>query len=512
MAKAGSPVSAHRVEAWLTPRVSRRRGMFLWAFIAGLLTALGHAPFNLWPIAVLGYALVFTLFRLARSPRAAAFVGWGAGTGHFALALNWIVEPFFVDLAQDGWMAPFAIVFLSAGLALFWAGGLALARYAGGRPLAFIIGLALAELLRSYIFTGFPWGLIGHGLIPSPFLQFAALVGPHGLTMLMLLMAVTLWRLAGPRPWVSGILLPAFVALFFIGGQMGKPVLPAPDAPVIRMVQPNAPQHLKWQPEYVPMFFRRMMDATAAPATGQAPALIVWPETALPVLLENADEILRDIAAAAGDAPVVLGVQRFDGPRLYNSAVLLDQQGDVAALYDKHHLVPFGEYMPLGDLLADWGIHGLAATEGQGYSAGPGARLMDVPGIGPALPLICYEAIFPNDVAAAPARPRLLLQITNDAWFGQAAGPYQHLAQARLRAVEQGLPMVRVANTGVSAMIGPKGDVQGELALGETGWLDAPLPPALPATPYARAGDLPFLILFTVLMAAVVARRWAIGR
>ncbi len=512
MAEALGPISAHRVEAWLAPRVTTPRRLFLWSLGAGLLAALGHAPFNLWPVAVLGYALIFSLFRLARSARAAMLVGWGAGTGHFALALNWIVEPFLVDLVRHGWMSPFAIVFLSTGLALFWGAALGLARFAGGRPLVFMVALALAELIRSYIFTGFPWALIGHGLIASPFLQYAAWVGPHGLTLLMLLMAVSLWRLAGPRPWAGFVLMPVYGALLFAGIQIGQPVLPAPDAPVIRLVQPNAAQHLKWQPEYIPEFYRRMMEATAATPEGPAPALIVWPETALPVLLENAGNILPRIAQAGGASPVLLGVQRFDGPRLYNSAVLLDGQGAVTALYDKYHLVPFGEYMPLGDLLAEWGIHGLAATEGQGYSAGPGAQLIEVPGIGPALPLICYEAIFPQDVSAAPKRPRFLLQITNDAWFGKASGPYQHLAQARLRTVEQGLPMVRVANTGVSAMIGPKGNVQAQIALNEQGWIDAVLPVTLAPTPYARAGDLPFLILFMALIAAVIVRRRLIGR
>ena len=206
----------------------------------------------------------------------------------------------------------------------------------------------------------------------------------------------------------------------------------------------------------------------------------------------------------------MLGIQRYEGMRLMNSAVLIGPDGKPRALYDKHHLVPFGEYVPFGDYMARFGIYGFAASEGQGYSGGPGPALMDFgPRLGMGLPLICYEAVFAHDVNAAPTRPDFLVQITNDGWFGEISGPYQHLVQARFRAIEQGLPMVRVANTGVSAVIDAEGRVTAEIALNTAGWIDAPLPAAKPKTLYARTGDAPvaFLILFSLISSFVLRRR-----
>ncbi|WP_457773728.1 apolipoprotein N-acyltransferase [Phycobium rhodophyticola] len=261
-------------------------------------------------------------------------------------------------------------------------------------------------------------------------------------------------------------------------------------------------------PAHVLTFFDRQLALTAEPPqTARAPDLIVWPETAIPWMLSNAQEALGAIHATAGGTPVVLGLRSVDQGRLYNALVVLDAEGQLSQRYDKHHLVPFGEYMPMGNLAARLGIRGLAQNEGYGFSPGPGARLVDLPGIGSALPLICYEAVFPQDVNAAPTRPRLLLQITNDAWFGRFSGPFQHLQQARLRAIEQGLPMLRVANTGVSAMIGPKGEILTRLPLGEAGFADAALPAALPPTLYSRIGDWPITALLLLSLIPAVLRR-----
>ncbi|MEZ5716866.1 MAG: apolipoprotein N-acyltransferase, partial [Paracoccaceae bacterium] len=329
------------------------------------------------------------------------------------------------------------------------------------------------------------------------------------LSLAALVVATLLWRLATPG-W-RGALAPLALGagLIALAVPLSQPSPPAPDAPVIRMVQPNAPQDQKWDPDHVMTFFYRQLDFTDRAGEGRVPTLVVWPETAIPWMLDGADRPLAMVAEAAAATPVVLGIRRIGDGRLYNSLILLGAEGQVEALYDKHHLVPFGEYIPLGDLAARWGIHGLAAGEGDGYSPGPGPRLITLPEIGPAVPLICYEAVFPQDVAAAPARPRLLLQLTNDAWFGQFSGPYQHLQQARMRAIEQGLPMVRVANTGVSAMIGPKGEILNRIPLGEAGFADAPLPAALPPTLYARSGDGPALLLILLGLgaAALLHRR-----
>ena len=488
-----------RFETWA--RRSPLRHLMPMAMVFGAIAALAHAPFYLWPLGLLGLAGLFALFQISATGKRAFWLGWAGGVGYFAVTLFWIVEPFLVDFVRHGWMAPFALIFLSGGLALFWAAASALARWSGGRrPLIWVGALTGGEMLRSYVLTGFPWALIGYVWTPSPAAQHAAFIGPHGLTLLALIAGVSLWQLAARRIIAVPTILGGVVVLG-LGMVLNSPTPPAKDAPLIRMIQPNAPQHQKWDPDHVLTFFDRQMEFTAAPPEGaRQPNLVVWPETAIPWMLGNADEPLRMIAAAAGEAPVVLGLRSVDDGRLYNTLVLLDQRGAVAARYDKYHLVPFGEYIPLGDLAAQFGIHGLAAGEGNGYSSGIGAQLLDLPGIGPALPLICYEAIFPQDVRAAPERPRLLLQITNDAWFGRFSGPFQHLQQARMRAIEQGLPLLRVANTGVSAMIGPKGEMLERIPLGEAGYADAALPAALPATVYARTGDWPMLALVLLLL------------
>ncbi|WP_372836403.1 apolipoprotein N-acyltransferase, partial [Puniceibacterium confluentis] len=258
------------------------------------------------------------------------------------------------------------------------------------------------------------------------------------------------------------------------------------------------------------MFFERQVDFTAAPPTAgrPVPAMTIWPETALPMLLAHADEALAVVSDAAGPATqVVVGVQREDNGAYFNSLVVTGADGAVTQLYDKHHLVPFGEYMPWASLFARFNILGLAARADGGFAAGPGPVLLDLGPLGRAVPLICYEAVFPQDVHGVPGRADMLLQITNDAWFGDWSGPYQHLAQARIRAIEQGLPMLRAANTGVSAVMDGAGRTLGQIPLGQAGYLDLPLPAALAPTLYSRLGDLPVLILLLVLSGGALAGR-----
>ncbi len=480
------------------------------AFGAGAVAALGQAPLLWSPAIILGLAAAIWLWACAETVRGAAWIGWAFGAGHFAVALVWIVEPFLIEPDRHGWMAPFALIFLAGGLALFWALAFGVARWlalTGARAALALVGAyAAVELLRAYVFTGFPWAMLVHGLIEGRAAQSAAVIGPHGLTLgLVLLVAVpVLLR----RP--VGLILPLALVIWPLSPQG---VAPAPDAPLIRLVQPNATQALKWDPEMARVFYQRQISFSAAgtaagTATGDArPALVVWPETAIPVWLDDAGDLLAQIGSAAA-APVLLGIQRYAGEKIYNSAVLIGPDGAQRALYDKHHLVPFGEYVPFGNLMARFGIYGFAANDGQGFSAGPGPALIDLgPGLGRALPLICYEAVFPQDVNGAPERPNLLIALTNDAWFGEISGPYQHLVQARFRAIEQGLPMVRVANTGVSAMIDAEGRVTASVALNTAGWVDAPLPPARAITPYARFGDGPAAIVALLLLAGLIVTR-----
>ncbi len=480
------------------------------AAVTGAFGALGHAPLWLWPFTLVALAVVFGLGRAATGWRAAFWTGLAAGTGYFLVALSWIVEPFFVDAARHGWIAPFALVSMAAGMGLFWAVPLALMRAAGGSAGGFVSAFVLSEALRTYAFTGFPWAQTGHVLIDTSMLYWASWGGALGLTAIMLTGAAGVWYIATGKLRGAWFLL-APTALFVLAGPLSPDAGASSGAPLVRLVQPNAPQHQKWDPAMVRTFFERQIAFTAAAPAQAQPDMIVWPETAVPWVLDRAGPALEAISRAAGDTPVVLGIQRVEERRYYNSLIRLDAAGTVSALYDKHHLVPFGEYMPFGNYLERFGIRGLAANEGHGYLAGPGPRVIELGTLGSALPLICYEGVFPQDVGGYARRPDLLLLITNDAWFGRVSGPYQHLAQARLRSAEQGLPMIRVANTGVSAMIDATGRVTARLPLGQAGWTDAVLPPPLPPTPYARTGDAPMIALAAILLALCFLLRGEAG-
>lgn len=469
------------------------------AAVAGALGGFGQAPYGLALLLVLACAAAFVMLAGTDQPRRAALIGWAFGAGYFAHVLSWIVEPFQVDAARDGWMAPFALVFMAGGLALFWGLAFWAARRVSPRSWPLILTWTAAEILRAHVFTGFPWAGVSQTVIDGPAVRALAFVGPQGTTLGLLALAWVL-SLAG-TPGRRVVLRAAQAATFALLAAGLHLPLPQPPAALsgqhLRLIQPNAAQHLKWRPDMVEVFFARQLALTAeAPRPGAAaPDLVVWPETAIPWRLEDAALVLEEIADAAGGVPVVLGILREEAGRLRNAMVAVGPEGKPFAIYDKHHLVPFGEYLPLADLARRVGLRGLAEMRGPGFAPGAGPALLDLGMAGRAMPLICYEAVFPRIVNAAPERPGFLLQITNDAWFGRWAGPQQHLAQARMRAAEQGLPLARSANTGISAMIDPYGRVTAMLDLGTAGALDVALPAPLPPTLYSRTGDLPVLAL-----------------
>ena len=474
------------------------------------MAALGHVPFSLVAATPIGLAAAMVLLLAARGARSSAAIGWAAGVGYFGVALHWLVEPFLVDAARHGWMAPFALTFMAGGLALFWAAAFwAAARLARPhwRPVALALTLPLAEWLRSTVLSGFPWALPAYAWSETPVIHAAALVGPHGLTTLTVVLAAGLamaLRRERSIGWTLGGVLP-LAGIAALGWWQAQVVLIEGDeAPVVRLVQPNAPQDEKWDPERSLTFVDRQIALTAEIP---APDLVVWPETAIPWTVGNAGDVLERASEAAGSAFLVLGATRVEGMRAYNSLVVVGPEGEIVDIYDKHHLVPFGEYIPLGWVARLLGLRSFAAQDGYGYSAGDGPRRLDLGWMGRPLPLICYEVIFPAEVGAGD-RPDWLLQITNDAWFGTFSGPYQHLAQARFRAVEQGVPLIRVANTGISAVIDARGRIVTSLPLGQGGYVDAALPPAAPETLYARTGDWPLIVgLFAGLVAVALTRK-----
>ncbi|MGR3637600.1 MAG: apolipoprotein N-acyltransferase [Shimia sp.] len=499
------------VQRW---RVSGWKQVLL-CVVLGALGALGHPPFDLWFLTAAAFVAVFGLALRCESNRDWAKTGFWFGFGYFAIALHWIVEPFLVDVARHGWMAPFALVMMAAGGAAFWAVAFGIAvwlRRGLGGVAALAAAMTATEMLRAYVLTGFPWAMPSYVLVNQMAGQMAAFFGPHGLNFVLFLLtgglafgAVRRWR------WIWGVAGAVMLALWVpVPDQLPEAREQADASPVVRLVQPNALQHLKWHPDHVLKFFQRSLALTAQAAKeadAAVPDLVVWPETSVPWTLDNAENALLAAAGAARGAPVVLGLNRYEGERVFNTVAVVSRDGAVTDVYDKHHLVPFGEYIPLGDFLGRFGLRGLASRHGGGYSAGAGPELIDLGVFGKALPLICYEAVFPQDTRVRGERPRVMLHMTNDAWFGNFSGPYQHLAQTRMRAIETGVPVLRAANTGVSAAIDAKGRVLAMLPLGEAGYLDVALPDLGPDTLYARWGDLPMGGGLALLIVAGVAVR-----
>ncbi len=444
-------------------------------------------------MALFGLAAGILLWQRSQSVRDAAWIGWALGFGTFLGALNWLVNPFLVEPLRHGWMIPFALSFMCGGLALLWAGAFAAARGVKLGTFGLLALWTAIELARGWIFTGFPWALPAYIWLDTSVAFWSAVLGPYGLTGLTLALAALLAQV-GMRKHLNGrgvgLLALVFIAIFGGGHLLGEQAHTADTTTRVRVVQPNAPQHQKWDPRYIPVFYDLALQLSDA---SQAD-LVVWPETALAQMLNFAEPQLREIAERVAPATAVVGGRRIDGRRGYNSIAVIGEGGALDAVYDKHHLVPFGEYLPLPQVLSTLGFGTFTASEGYGFSAGAGPQLLDFGAAGRALPLICYEAIFPRDLRGTE-RPDFLLHLTNDAWFGRFAGPQQSLAQARFRAIETGLPMVRAANTGISAVIDPRGEIRRSVPLGQAGAVTAPLPEAAAPTIYSRFHETGVAIL-----------------
>lgn len=519
----------HRPASWLA-------GLHGWhrlaaAALAGMLAVLALPPVHAVPVLLIALPALLWLLDGVRSGRGAFVLGWAFGIGYFVAGLYWIANALLIDVARFGWMIPFAVGGLSAALAVY-PGLVALGVHrfgghrGGGRVLVFAGLWTLMEGLRGWALTGFPWNPLGTVWMPvDAVVQSAAWVGVYGLTFLTVVVsampAVAGWSRGWPawRPVAAAIGLLAVVAA---AGAVRLPSEPVPTVPDVRLrlVQPNIPQAEKWQADRRLDNLRRHVALSRTPApSGPPPTHVIWGETAVPYPLDGRRDDVRDlIAVALEDRPgpdmgpetaVITGAVRVTPPgaepyRVWNSLIAVDGDGTVRAVYDKAHLVPFGEYVPFRDVLPLDKI-----TPGStDFSAGPGPRTVMFPGLPPASPLICYEVIFPGAVTDPEVRPAWLLNVTNDGWYGVSSGPYQHFATARLRAVEEGVPLVRVANTGISAIVDPYGRVLARVGLAEAGVADGPLPQSLPPTLFARLGNLVPL----GLAALAVAGGAAIGR
>ena len=488
------------------------RGLLL-AFAAGAASATGFAPLECFPALLAGYAVLVLLLdgaaRASRPVRRAAALGWAFYFGQFLIGWHWIVYPFLIYPDVNLWQLPFASL-LPAGVALFGALACGLAilfwRPGRGRILVFAVLMALSEWLRGHLFTGFPWNLSGYGWGASlAVLQAASLMGAYGLSFLTILLGASLAELFSRRWHLPAAMILLFAALWGFGAhRLGT--TPMRDVPGVslRLVQPNIPQAEKYLRALVPRNWRRLMELSIQPpATHQkVPTHIVWPEAATGFPLARSEEALNQIAqlTARGQSLMTCSDRIVRGTRTitaYNSLYLFGPGGAPPSVYDKFHLVPFGEYLPFTGLLNALGFRQL--TVGSGFAAGDHPHALDA-GIAPLVtPLICYEVIFPHAVVdPSGPRPGWLVNITDDSWFGPWAGPKQHLLIAQVRAIEEGLPIARAANTGISAMIDPLGQIRAQLGLNEMGVVDAALPQALSPPPYARFGDLIFLTFLII--------------
>lgn len=489
----------------------RRLGL---AFGAGLASAAGFEPLNFFPALLLGYAVLVLLIDTAdqgpQPVRHAAQLGWAFFFGQFLAGWHWIVYPFMVDPENHLWQAPFALVSLPAGLALYGALSCGLAAWfwqdGPARIFVFAVLVAAGEWLRGHLFTGFPWNLPAYGWGASlAVLQSAGLMGAYGLSFVTLLVGASLAEFFSGRWRVPAAVLLLLAALWGYGVYRIANT-PMADVPGVRLrlIQPDIPQREKFVRHLMLRNWERLVSLSLQPAAkgARTPTHLIWPEAATGFPVARSPGALDQISLFTMRGQTLMtGSVRLDekpkGRAWYNSLYLFPAGGQLPEIYDKFHLVPFGEYVPYEATLAKIGI--TQVTTGEGASAGDHPHVLAVPGAPSVTPLICYEVIFPHDVTdpAAP-RPGWFVNVTDDSWFGPWAGPQQHFLIARVRAIEEGLPIARAANTGISAVIDAIGRVRTKLGLNKMGVVDSALPTALPATVYARFGDLVF-ILFLVI-------------
>ena len=501
--------------------------------LAGALATLSLSPYDVWIVLPVSFSILVWLLDGAAAQRSfwrGFAIGWAFAFGYFVPSLWWISEAFWVEPEKFAALIPFAVAGLPSYLALYWgvACGIAARWWPGGiaRVLFLVLLLSVAEWLRGHMLTGFPWNLPGYGASSlDGFSQTASLVGIYGVTTIVMLAAMSpaaFWQHGrASNVTASGSFVTLVAVLVVALGIWGnarissQTSLQADQGRMIRLVQPSIPQYRKWDPawrQHIIDTYISMSKAAWPDSTPSGPPLLVWPESALPVLLGEEHDLRNRIALLlpAGSVLFTGGLHRVIQPdgtaTIYNSLLAMDKAGEILGRHDKVRLVPFGEFLPFAYILEPLGIRQLANLPG-GFREGASDRVVQMAGAPAFAGFICYEAVFPRSIPWKN-RPELLLNVTNDAWFGTSGGPHQHLAQSRFRAIEQGVPMVRAANTGISALIDSFGRIRSRLNLGEVGILDVRMPPPAGATLYSRLGDLAFaLLLLGVITANLICRR-----
>jgi len=483
------------------------------AFVLGGVGALAFAPTFIFPALLLSFSGIWFLLEREIVNRVSFskifWLGWWFGLGHFTVGLYWIAFALAVDLGTFWWVIPFALFGIPSILGLFTGLSFALTKawpYNGiSRAFAFSALWVGVEWLRGHLLTGFPWNLTGYGWAFSlEMMQTVSLVGTYGLSLLALLMAVSLGYFVGKRPFERNIALTIYLIpiLCWVWGKnrLDHPnVIPSPSL-AIRLVQPSIPQTLKWDPKEKEAHLQQLLKMTQMPSSLPLKA-VIWPESAVSFFLEQ-DPFRRVLIAEA----LPKGALLFTGAlrktpsgktslEIWNSLLVLNDQAEIMAHYDKAHLVPFGEYIPfrqaLDSLFGKGSIKKITAGA-MDFTPGPGPETTFLPTGFPSFSgLVCYEVIFPKAVInTEQPRPGWLINVTNDAWYGNTSGPYQHLEIARFRGIEEGIPLVRAANSGISAVFDAYGRTIGRIGLNQIGILDVLLPSPTQLTPfYGEWGD-----------------------
>jgi apolipoprotein N-acyltransferase len=530
----------------------RRLGLL---FLAGAVSVLAMPPLFLWPVLLVTLPVLIWSIEPATAPiegarqgtadrrpvlhldrqhlLQAALAGWSFAWGFHVAGLYWLREAFMVTGGGLAMLWPLGVVALPAFLALFHGAAAAAAVALPGtglaRVLAFAVALGVTEWLRGNILTGFPWNVLGVALTGSDaMMQSAGVLGIYGLTVVAVIalagpgVALVAGTTRRPRVLAAALLAVPLAAMLVYGMvRLRAPLPPDVEGIRLRLVQPSVDQREKWRPEKQPEHIERQLALSLRNPSGRTDNLagithVIWPEAAMPYWPLARREVLDAIGAALPDGvhllagilraerrtrPAATGVPPREDIAVLNSLAVFDGNGRPVAIYDKTHLVPFGEYLPFPELLEAIGLQSLTRQRG-GFTTGPSPRaLLDVPGLPGAGPLICYEAVFPGVGRQSAGRPHLLVNVTNDGWFGNSTGPRQHLHQARLRSVEEGVPLMRVANNGITAAFDAFGREIARLELDVAGVIDTPLPGRIAPPPYARFGDLLFALLCALVLA-----------
>ncbi len=514
---------------WGLPRIAL-------AVLAGAIGALALPPFDVFGAMFVSFTLLVWLMDgstgsadggLFAKFRASFMLGWFFGFGYFVGGLWWVGNALLVEADEFAWALPLAVLGLPACLAVFYGFATLVAGLlwsdGWGRLAALAAAFGLAEWLRSFLLTGFPWNTIGYGAMPIPLMmQSSAVLGIFGVTVLSVFVFSAPALIGTRRGMVPGLALATLLfALHFgygawrLSGADAAAAATGGEATTVRIVQPLIDQSRKLDDAERTAIFEEHLALSALPpqADTKRPDVIVWPETSVPFILTDNPDALSRIADVLQDGQIlVTGAVRSEEagpgspPRYYNSVYVIDSQGQIISASDKVHLVPYGEYVPYEDALRYLGVTDAIAMPG-GFTAGATRSLLTLPGGLNLYPLICYEAIFPEEFSDSLERATALLNVTNDGWFGSTPGPYQHFQQARLRAVENGRPLIRAANTGISAFVDAYGQISKGLNYDQKGVIDSTLGRnSIPHWDNSARDRHFWLVIFAMLAIATISR------